>query len=324
MPDIVTVTLNPAVDVATSIERVLDTRKLRCSAGRRDPGGGGINVARVVHVLGGDALALIMTGGATGHLIEELLDEAGVRWQALPIGGRNRISVNVHDQQSGLEYRFVPEGPEVQPDSWHAALDVLQHIDAEWIVASGSLPRGVPVEFYARAAAIANRRGQKFVLDTSGPALRAALGQDMALLKLSLGELEFLVGRQLSDGRSQEKEVEVLLQSGTARIIAVSLGSAGAILGTKSGMNRLPAMEVPECGAVGAGDSFLAGLVLGLARGLSERKALAFATAAGAAAVATYGTAQVQRDHVEALYRDWCRGESSVDMGQRASKTAQT
>jgi len=95
-------------------------------------------------------------------------------------------------------------------------------------------------------------------------------------------------------------------------MVAVSLGDAGAILGTRYGITRLPALPVRALGAVGAGDSFLAGLVLGLARGLSDRLALAFGMAAGAAAVATYGTAQVRREDVEDLFRTWCRNDAAT------------
>ena len=305
-PRIATLTLNPAVDLACTAASVRPTHKTRTFEERVDPGGGGINVARVVRVLGGDALALIMTGGVTGRLVEELLDEAGVRWQALPIRGRTRISVTVHDRQSGLEYRFVPEGPNVEQDEWNGALNVLQETENEWIVASGSLPRGVPADFYAQAAAIASRRGRKFVLDTSGSALRAAIGHGIELLKLSLSELEFLIGREPHDPQSQEKEVASLIHAGAARMIAVSLGRDGAILGTSEGVSRLPAVKVEECSAVGAGDSFLAGLVFGLARGVSHREALALGIAAGAACVATYGTAQVRRADVETLCRKLC------------------
>lgn len=309
-PRIITLTVNPAVDMACTAASVRPTHKTRTFDERYDPGGGGVNVARVIHVMGGDALALIMTGGVTGRLVEELLDEAGVRWQALTIRGRTRICVNVHDGQSGLEYRFVPEGPNVEPDEWNAALDTLQTAAGEWVVASGSLPRGVPVDFYARAAAIAARRRQKFVLDTSGPALRAAVGQriepgiepGIELLKLSLSEFEFLTGRDLADPQRQEEEIVSLIRFGTARMIAVSLGRDGAVLGTRNGVSRLPAVQVAERSAVGAGDSFLAGLVFGLARGLPERQALALGIAAGAASVATFGTAQVRRADIEALW----------------------
>lgn len=309
---IVTLTLNPAVDLASTAASVVPTHKVRTFEERLDPGGGGINVARVVHVLGGNALALVATGGFTGRLVEELLDEAGVRWQALAIRGRTRISLNVHDRKSGLEYRFVPEGPNLEQEEWNGALKTLQEVEGDWIVASGSLPRGVPEDFYAQAAVIAERRGQKFVLDTSGSALRAAVSHRIELLKLSLSELEFLVGRKLNDFQSQEDETASLIRSGTARMIAVTLGRDGAILGTHEGIIRLAATSVEERSAVGAGDSFLAGLVFGLAQGSPHRDALALGIAAGGASVATYGTAQVRRADVETLYRK-LRGATELD-----------
>jgi len=302
-PRIVTLTLNPAVDLACTAPAVRPTHKIRTFDERFDPGGGGINVARVIHSLGGHALALVMTGGVTGRLIEELLDEAGISWRALPIRGRTRISVNVLDRQSGLEYRFVPMGPRLQQSEWQGTLGALREVEADWIVASGSLPPGVPEDFYREACSIAKQRGQKFVLDTSGAGLRAVVGHGLDLLKLSLGELEFLSGRELRDAPSQEREVAALIRAGTARTIAVSLGREGAMLATIDGIERLPALEVAEHSAVGAGDAFLAGLVLALAKGLSGREALALGIAAGAAAVATYGTAQVRLIDIEAYYR---------------------
>jgi 6-phosphofructokinase 2 len=319
-PRIVTLTLNPAVDLASTAQNVVPMHKNRTFDERLDAGGGGINVARVVHALGGEVLALIMTGGVTGRLIEELLDEAGVPWRALPIRGRTRISLNVHDRQSGLEWRFVPAGPEVVEGEWRRALEILQEVAADWIVASGSLARGMPANFYAKAAAIAAERGQKFVLDTSGSALKEAVGYSIELLKLSLAELEFLLGRKLADDDSQEREVAALISSGAARMIALSLGREGALLASGEGIIRLPAWAVEEQTAVGAGDSFVAGLVLGLARGLSHHDALALGIAAGATAVATYGTAQVTRDRVEEIYRRaWIEPAETMSHSPRSS-----
>jgi 6-phosphofructokinase 2 len=274
-PRIVTLTMNPALDLACTATEVKPTHKIRTFEERYDPGGGGINVARVVHALGGNALALIMTGGVIGHFVEELLDEAGIRWQNLPMRGRTRISLNVHDRHGNVEYRFVPEGPHVSVEEWGHVLEVLRETEAEWIVASGSLPRGVPSDFYAQAAALTTDLGRKFVLDTSGPALGAAIGHGIELLKLSLGELEYLSGRELRHPQLLEQELAALIRAEAARMVAVSLGRDGAIFATDDGILRLPAIKVEERSAVGA----------------------------GAAAVATYGTARVDRADVEMLHR---------------------
>jgi 6-phosphofructokinase 2 len=302
-PHIITLTANPAVDMACIATEVRPTHKVRTTGEKFDPGGGGINVARVIRALGGDATAFIMTGGVTGQLIEELLSEVGVGWERLPIAGRTRISMNVQDQKSGLEYRFVSEGPLVASNEWTAALDRLGNVQAAWIVASGSLPPGIPATFYAQVAAIAARRGIKFALDTSGQALRESLGGNVTLLKLSLNELEQLVGRQLPDPMTQEAEALALIAARKAQMVSVSLGRDGAFLATDAGLIRMPAPDVSARSAVGAGDSFFAGLILGLARGLTSADALKLGIAAGTAAVMTFGTAQVQRSDVDALFQ---------------------
>lgn len=300
-PRIFTLTLNPAVDLACTAPAVRPTSKIRTTEDRLDPGGGGINVARVLHALGQETLALIATGGVTGRLVEELLDEEGVPWRSVPLHGRTRISVNVHDAASGLEYRFVPEGPAVSADEVLRLHEILREIEAPWLVASGSLPRGIPADIYADLARHTDERGGNFVLDASGPPLRAALGQGIALLKVSLREFEYLLGTEAPTPEAQDREAMDLVRAGAARMIAVSLGADGAFLATREGIIRRKGPAVAARSAVGAGDSFLAGLVLGLAEGKSADHALNLALAAGAASVAQYGTAHVSRDQVEAL-----------------------
>jgi 6-phosphofructokinase 2 len=305
MPDcILTLTLNPTVDIAADAEAVRPVRKTRTHNETFDPGGGGVNVSRVLRELGGDTLAVILAGGVSGRLLEELLEEGGVPCLSVPVAGRTRISHTVHDLAAGQEYRFVPEGPELAEAEWQAALRALETAEGGWLVASGSLPRGVPEDLYVRVAGIAARRGLRFVLDTSGAPLRAALGHGVALTKPSRGEFEALVGRKLATLREQEEAALALVREGAAELLAVTLGHEGALLAEPNGgVLRLPALEVPALGAVGAGDSFLAAMVLALSRGESPREAFAWGMAAGAAAVMRPGTAHPRRADVEALRR---------------------
>ena len=304
MQPIVTLTLNPSIDVAAEAEQVRPIRKIRTWGRRLDPGGGGINVARVVQELGGSAFAVYLSGGVTGPMLDELVQASGLQNRRIPIAGQTRVSHTVHERQSGLEFRFVAEGPALASAEWQACLAALEEIECEYIVGSGSLPRGVPPDFYARVAGVAAGKGAKLLLDTSGEALREAAGHGVYLVKPSLGELQDLVGRKLPDPGDQETAVRELIQSGAAEIVALTMGRDGALLATRSRIHTLPGLEVTPRSAVGAGDSFLAALTLGLAQGRDPEDAFALAVAAGTAAVLTPGTELCRRTDVERIYED--------------------
>lgn len=302
---ILTLTLNPSLDLSCEAEAVRPVRKIRTFGESFDPGGGGVNVARVLRELGGDPLAVITAGGVAGRFLEELLDQAGVPRRSVPIAGNTRISQVVQDRASGLEYRFVPEGPILAEPEWRAALAALDAEPADWVVLSGSLPRGMPDDFYARAAAQARALGRKVALDTSGAALRAAVATpgQVDLVKPSLGEFEALLGRELREAEAVEEAAADFARSGAAALVAVTLGHRGAVLATAGGRRwRLPAPDVPLRGASGAGDSFVAAMVLALSRGAAPEDALAWGSAAGGATVAATGTAHAKRAEVEALH----------------------
>jgi 6-phosphofructokinase 2 len=298
---IVTLTVNPAVDLATQAKSVQPGHKIRTFGERYDAGGGGINVARVISELGGEPLALFASGGVTGRFVEEMLTTAKVPWQAVRIQGACRISVTVRDQSTGQEYRFVPQGPELTASDCANILVTLSDIEADWVVASGSLSPGMPSNFYGKAADIVSARGGKFALDTSGAALKDSLGHGVTLLKPSLSELETIVGQEVRSLPCQMAQAKHLVESGAAQMVALTLGAGGAILATAEQVIHAPAFAVSERTGVGAGDSFLAGLVFGLAGRRTAKDALRLALACGASAVQGIGTAQVRRDAVEAL-----------------------
>lgn len=304
MARIVTLTMNPALDIATSIERIIPNRKLRCDVPRYDPGGGGINVARACHALGVDALAIFPGGGAAGELIGHLLRQEGVDHTSIPIGGFTRENLNVAERDSGQQYRFVLPGPEIGSRDQQACLDALEAaaVDADYIVASGSLPPGVPEDFYARVGDVARRLARRLVLDASGPALRHA-GAGIHLLKPSLGELEGLLGHPVRGEREEEQAAHDLIGQGRCEIAIITLGARGALLVNRDSVERLPAPQVESRTAAGAGDSMLAGTLVGLIRGLGLGEAARFGVAAGAAALLGAGTPLCRREDVERLYR---------------------
>lgn len=306
MTDILTVTMNPALDVSTSTARVMDTHKLRCTAAIFHPGGGGINVARVVQRLGGDCLALYPAGGVNGQLLRQLLDQEQVRGHCIAIAGDTRQSFAVHEVSSGHDYRFVLPGPALTAGEWQACLDYVStlNLPPRYLVASGGLPPGVPDDFYVRLARLARARGSLMVLDTSGPALAAALAEGVYLVKPSLRELRELTGRPLSTEPQWREAAQQIIQDGQAQIVALSLGEEGALLVTADKVLRARSVPVKVESTIGAGDSFVGGLIWALNRHADLEQAFRYGMAAGAAALLTAGTALCQAADVERLHND--------------------
>ncbi len=307
MTDILTVTMNPALDVSTTTERVTDTHKLRCTAAKLHPGGGGINVARVVHRLGGDCLALYPAGGANGQRLQALLDQEQVRSRCIPIAGETRESFSVLENSSGRDFRFVLPGPALAPGEWESSLAYASEafeLDAppRYLVASGSLPPGVPVDFYARLAKLARARRSLLVLDSSGPALAAALAEGVYLVKPSLRELRELTGRPLHTEAQWREAAQQIIRDGQAQIVALSLGEDGALVITADQALRASSVPVTVKSSIGAGDSFVGGLVWALSRNINLEQAFRYGMAAGAAALLTTGTALCQAADVERLH----------------------
>ncbi|MGM0574132.1 MAG: 1-phosphofructokinase family hexose kinase [Myxococcota bacterium] len=310
MKPIVTLTINPALDSFTSADEVRSRIKIRCDAPRFDPGGGGINVARAVRRLGGDALAHYPSAGHTGLLLDDLLAREGVTCCAHRVEGTTRQSFHVLDRSTRREYRFVPPGPELSGADWRACLDDLgSREDApEWIVASGSLGPGVPDDFYARAARAAADLGARFVLDSSGPPLREALGAGVYLAKPNRREFAAAYDLDPDDEEALGRRARSLVEDGCVDVLVVTLGGDGALLTWAEGQLRAHTPSVELQSDVGAGDSFVGGLTLALARGESMEDAFRAGVAAGTAALLTPGTELCRREDADRL-RDEVRVE---------------
>lgn len=303
MPDIVTLTINPAVDIFVNVERVEPTRKLRGSPPKRDPGGGGINVARAAHRLGGDVAAIYPTGGAIGKLLQRLVEREGIDSVVTPSHVETRENFTAYEQHSGLQYRFVLPGSTLHRAEWEACLDKLATLPAKpkFVVASGSIPPGVPDDFYARVARHAKELGARMVLDTSGAALGAALEEGVALIKPNQNELAEFLGKQLNRDAERIAACRTLIAGGRTQAVALTLGEDGALLVTADEALRAAPMQIEVASAVGAGDSFLGGLMAALAAGQSIKEAFRMAVAAGSAAVMSPGTELCREDDVRRL-----------------------
>lgn len=306
MPALITLTLNPALDLATTTDHVAPTHKLRCGPAHRFAGGGGINVARVLHRLGADVLAWALAGGAAGMQVQRLLADEGVPAVLQPIAGDTRENFSVVETTTGHEFRFVLPGPLLDATEWQTCLNTLAaHTPPpRWLIASGSLPPGTPDDFYAQLSRSLSVRGVRVVIDTSGPALAAAMKAGVALIKPSLRELREVIQQPLERPADWCLAAQRLVASGATGIVALSVGEQGAVLATREGVWQTPALNVPAtAGTTGAGDCFLAALVWALDSGEPPAQALRWGVAAGAAALLHPGTTLARADDVLRLVR---------------------
>jgi len=304
MSSIVTLTLNPAIDKNTTVDRVVAEDKLRCEAPSREPGGGGINVSRVVHRLGGSSTAVYTSGGPTGAILEGLLDDEGLTHTPLHTDDWTRENLIVSETSTDRQFRFGMPGPTLSAEEVETCLDALRGLDPapDYFVVSGSLPPGVPDDTYAAVAEAAHTLGARPILDTSGAALRRATEAGWYLLKPNLRELEQLAERSLHSEPEQRDAARGFIERGWCEVVVLSMGAAGALLITADRTEHVRSPTVPIESRVGAGDSMVAGLALALARDLDLSAAVRFGVAAGAAAVMTPGTELCRRADTERLF----------------------
>jgi 6-phosphofructokinase 2 len=300
--DILTLTLNPALDVLTSIDKVEATHKMRCDHAIEHPGGGGVNVARVLHRLGASCVAAYMAGGVTGERHHQLMVQEKVHCHLLPIANETRESFSVHENTSGQDFRFVLPGPEVSANEVQACFDfVAKHLPKQFLVISGGIAPGVPIDFYARLTRLANQHSVPVVIDANGPALHAALQEGVFLFKPSLRELSQLVGHDLPDEKSWISACHALIEQKKAQLIALSLGEQGAMVISQDQCWRAEALKVDVQTTIGAGDSFVGGMVWALHKGHDLLHAFQYGMAASAAALLQKGTPLCQASDVHRL-----------------------
>lgn len=303
---IVTLTVNPALDVSTTTETVMPEHKMRCGPSRIDPGGGGVNVSRVIERLGGHTTAIYTAGGATGQAYRQLLEAEGIIGRAIGVAGSTRENITVDETSTGKQFRFVLQGPELTEVEWQQCLHATEsamHLGG-YVVPSGSLAPGMPDDFYARVARTAHDAGVRCVVDASGEALAEAIAEGVYLVKPSGRELGELVGASVMTIDEKIEAARELVGHGRVEIVALTLGADGAALITADGITRLASPPITVRSTVGAGDSFLAAMVLRLAQGLDLAAAFRAGVAAGAATATTEATELCHRDDVERFERE--------------------
>lgn len=311
MAKILTITVNPALDIYSRVEKVEPDKKMRCEAPKMDPGGGGVNVSRVITRLEGSTKAIYTRGGHTGNIYSDLLDKENVNQEPVEIKNDMRQNLAVNETEGGDLYRFGFPGAKLEQSEYEELLNkISSEKNADFIVASGSLPPGAPEDFYAQIAKRTKKNDQKFVLDTSGKALAAILDEGAYLIKPNEEELQDLAGEKAENREEQKRLLKKLLDKYPIEVIVLSLGEEGAILATHDKTKHIPALKVEAESSIGAGDSMVAGIVCSLSQGNDIQKAVIYGLACGTATIKSPGTDLLKKGDAEKLYKEMLSKEA--------------
>jgi 6-phosphofructokinase 2 len=302
MADIITITLNPAVDKTYMVNDLVPEHKLRCSNPLIEAGGGGINVSKGLKQLGNPSLAIFFAGGRNGDHLYEMLQHEGIQCKPVAVNGETRESLVIIDELTKKEFRIVVDGPDINTTQFGQVVQLVQTIQPSLIVASGSLPKGLPENVYAILAKEAKLTGSKFILDTSGNALKAALAEGVYLMKPNLKELSILAGVESLAIDKVPQAAKQLIDEGKAEIVVVSMSAAGAILVTKDMQHHIPSPDVEQKSTVGAGDSMVSGMIWALQQQMNLLDVVCWGVACGGAATMNTGAQLFKKQDAEELF----------------------
>lgn len=301
---ILTVTLNPCIDKSSQAEKLKPESKLRCTEVVNEPGGGGINVSKALKRLETASVALFPAGGHNGDMLCSLLREEKLEFHAVDTKVETRENWIILETSTVNQYRFTFPGREVQEDTIKTLIDQIRNFTPSYVIASGSLPPGLPDYFYGLIVKNAKAVGAKCIVDTSGPALQALQGKGAYLIKPNIGELCKMLNVDWLDKDEVPDAAQQAIRDGFAELIAVSMGPDGAWLISSDEKYFAAAPKVEKRSTVGAGDSMVAGMTYMLQQNRSLKEVISFGVSCGSAATMNEGTQLFKKEDAERLFAD--------------------
>ncbi|MBK5209575.1 MAG: 1-phosphofructokinase family hexose kinase [Flavobacteriaceae bacterium] len=300
---IITLTINPALDKSAKVDGLIPDRKLKCHSIQYQPGGGGINISRILKRLEIETICTFTSGGDTGKYLTDLLIKETIQPDIIPVKTWTRENLSVVDTQSNLQYRFGMPGNELSETELDSIKQHLKEIvnREDILVLSGSLTAKMPLDYYAQLIKLFADINVKIVIDTAGSALKEALKEKVFLIKPNQKELAQLAGKEFLHNAEQEAFAMELVASKKAQYVVVSLGARGAFLACIDGVfyKRTPSVKVKS--TIGAGDSMVAGLIYAIQNGFPPEKMLKFGVACGVATTMSEGTGLATKENIDCV-----------------------
>jgi 1-phosphofructokinase family hexose kinase len=300
---IVTVTLNPSLDRTLIVPEIRFNEVLRATANAQNAAGKGLNVTRALQRLGLESTATGFIGGRTGQMLVDDLEVLGIRHDFVPVAGETRTNIVILEGDSKTYIKVNEAGPTITAENQQAFLDKITHVAApgdQWVF-SGSLPPGVPPDFYQTLVSAVQERGAQAFLDSSGESLHAGSEAAPYLVKPNHLEAEEVSGILVEDEAGAARAARYFLNRGV-HLVALSLGSDGMLLASNEESVRVHCPVVTLRNPTGSGDALLAGLLFGLSHQLPLEEVARWGVASGSAAAAREDTSFGDLSEVSALF----------------------
>ncbi len=280
---ILVINLNASVDKRYELKDIKKDTVMRARSVENTPGGKGIHVANVTTILKESCMVTGFLGGKTGEFIEEKLKDYGINQDFVKIQGETRECLAFITDDL-LQTEILEPGPKVSEDEQQEFLQKYIELikDSDVIVASGSLPKNAPNTFYRNLIELANSQGKKFLLDTSGESLKEGIKGKPYFIKPNKDEIEALTGRKINKLKDVVREIKEFQEKGI-EFVTISLGADGSITGVNGKFYKVTFPRVKTINPVGSGDSYVAGIAIGIQRGYDIKDILRFASACGTA-----------------------------------------
>lgn len=299
--NIITLTLNPALYKNAKINGLVLGSKLRCHSITYQPGGGGINVSRLLKRLDTDNYCVYPSGGDTGTYLTTLLKEESIKPSPIAIKDWIRENLAILDTKTNLQYRFGMPGNELTENEFESIKkNVFKHLQTgDFLILSGSLATNLSHNTYSELIHYFSEKQPKIIIEASGPSLIKALEHPVYLIKPNQRELAQLAGKEFLSNIEQEKFTKKLVNSEKAKYGAVSLGAKGAFLACKEGVFYRSTPSVQVKSTIGAGDSMVAGLIYGINKGYKPNEILKMGVACGVATIMSEGTSLATPENIQ-------------------------
>lgn len=296
---VLSVTLNPSIDKTITVEHLIPYGLNRVMSIRQDPGGKGINVAKVLKDFEANVTVFGLLAGNQGKLLSDFLKDAEIKYDFLQVKGETRTNLKILDKSNNEMTEINEMGFEVTPEDLEAFKEKFKKSvkEAAAVVLCGSLPPGISKNFYAECIAIAKSEGVKTVLDADATALAEGIKAFPYAIKPNIHELERLDGHTFRSINEVANAAKRLIQTGI-EIVIVSMGPDGAIVADRNTVYKADSWDVTVKSPIGAGDSMVASLVYSILRNDSLYDIAKITTAAGTVTASKEGTQTCTKDEV--------------------------